>query len=251
MNVNWQVFRFPLDDERWKNKALIGSLLGVFGIFIWPLLLPLWGYGIRILRRTVKGEAPYLPEWDEWGGLFGDGLRMLVVGIVYTLPGLLLFCCAFGVLMFSATPGSVAGQAAGAQGPAMGRLLLGYAIAYPVLGVAGLLTLPLSVLAIVAVTRFVAEDSFGSAFEFGEVWRFTRAGFGNYLLAVAVFYGVVFLVSWLAAMFAYTIILLCLYPILIGVLGFYASVQFGALFGSAYYHTQSGLPAADEKALPA
>ena len=249
MNISWQHFRFPLDDERWQSKALIGGLLGLFGFIILPLLLPLWGYGVRLLRQTVKGEEPFLPEWDDWGQLFGDGLRMIVIGIVYTLPGLLLMCVAFGAWFISFVPAAAADQA-GAEGLAIGAFVLTYALGYVLLGVAGLVTLPLAFLAVVGMTRMAAYDSLGSAFEFGEVWRLARAGLGNYLLAFAVWYGVIFLLSWIAAMFMYTLVLACLYPILIGAVGFYASVLLGALFGRAYFHTQSNL-SAEEKALPA
>jgi hypothetical protein len=86
--------KFPFTDPRWKNKFLIGGLLSLAGyaIPVLPLLF-VYGYCAQIMRRIiVENEAPYLPEWEDWGKFLQDGLKLFGVGLVYSLPGLIFFC---------------------------------------------------------------------------------------------------------------------------------------------------------------
>jgi hypothetical protein len=45
------------------------------------LALPLMGYAMKVLR----GEKP-APEVDDWGTLFIDGIKYLIVSLIYALP---------------------------------------------------------------------------------------------------------------------------------------------------------------------
>jgi hypothetical protein len=242
MSIDWRFLRFPFDDKAWVNKALVGGVLGVVGIIVWPLLLPLWGYCLRIMRHTAQGEPPSLPEWDDWGQLFLDGLKFILVYLVYMLPMFLLMCCAYIAMV-----GPLALVPFAEDSPALfgSGMIAGYVIAYPLIGVGMLLSLPLMFLIFVAMTRMVAHDSLGSAFQLGEVWQLARKGFRNYLLAFVVLYGVTYIVVMAAMGLGYTIVLLCLLPFLTGAIAWYSSVMIGALFGAAYHHTQVEKPAAE------
>jgi hypothetical protein len=239
VNINWQFFRFPFNDERWMSKAIIGGLLGLFGIIIWPLLLPLIGYAMRILRQTSEGNSPSLPAWTGWGGLFRDGLRFVVVWLLYSLPGPLLSVCAALLLLYA--PELMRNTTLPSEFQAIG--ILAY---LALIGVGTILSLPLFFLTLVAGTRMIVHDSLRSAFEFGNILRLARAGIGNFLLSFAIFYGTWFLVNSLAYLLFFTIILACLVPLLIGFSAFYVPVMMGALFGTAYYETQSELAVAGE-----
>ena len=70
-----RAFRFVPEDPDWIKKILIG---GVF------MLLSARAGGRRLRgrlrraprsRRSAAGEPRPLPEWDDLGGIFGDGLR--------------------------------------------------------------------------------------------------------------------------------------------------------------------------------
>jgi hypothetical protein len=115
-----------------------------------------------------------------------------------------------------------------------------------VLGFGIVLSLPLTFLALVAATRMIVHDSLRSAFQFGKVLRLARAGIGNFLLSFAIFYGVWFFAYSLAYLVLFTIILACLMPLLMGLAIFYSVIMMGALFGRAYYETQSELAVAGE-----
>ena len=124
-----------------------------------------------------------------------------------------------------------------AEGAAFGLFAL-YFVAF---GIGTVLTFPLMFAALVAHTRVVASGSLRSAFEFSEVWQLLRAGIGNYLLAFAVFYGVTMVMSMVATVLIFTIVLLCLYPVAYGLAIMYSAIVQGAVFGMAYRETQSKL----------
>jgi hypothetical protein len=84
-----KAFTFVYEDEDWIKKLLIGILLSfvpVFGQFA------VSGYMLAIIRN-VKTNAPRpLPEWSNVVDYFVEGLKLTVVGLVYSLPALLLSC---------------------------------------------------------------------------------------------------------------------------------------------------------------
>lgn len=235
MQFDWQFFRFPLDDEGWQRKAITGGLVALIGMVVFPLMWPVMGYGIRVMRRTIADGAPSLPEWDDWGELFMDGLRFWGVSLVYTLPVVLPLLCAAPVffLIFPALFIS--------EDPTSGLAVIVPAVT--VISCLSSLTLPLSLalsfLSQVAVTRMVARDSFGSAFEFREVWQLARAGFNNFIVAYLMWYIALIAVSMAGSFLAATIILSCLYPVFLALLTVYSPVLAGALFGTAYHLTQA------------
>ena len=249
MRIDWALFRFPFDDPRWKGKFAIGGLLMLIATFLsvpffW-LSLPVQGYSLQIMRGALKGEPPSLPEWEDWGKLFGDGLKALVVRIVYLMPVLLLACCMyaiwmavfFGLIAASDGPRGMSGDAASAV---MGGMFAVYGLSFMFIGVITILSLPLTYLSMVAMARLAATDALGSAFQFGEVWQLARTGFKNFALAYLIFFAAAMGAGLLASVLMYTIILSCLYPFAIAAALIYGQIMMGALFGMAYYHSTTG-----------
>ena len=72
------------EDPDWLKKVLIG---GAFALACMVLVgIPfVLGYFSRTLRNVAAGTRPELPEWDDLGGLFEEGLRLTAVYLVYTL----------------------------------------------------------------------------------------------------------------------------------------------------------------------
>src|SRR5437867_376022 len=108
-----QGFRFFFEDPDWVKKILIGgvfmllSSLIVGGIFV-------AGYGVHVLRRVVKGEPRPLPEWDDLGRFFGDGLRAFGLYLLHLLA-VSLVPAAFGCLI-ALMGGSMAGLSSSSRG---------------------------------------------------------------------------------------------------------------------------------------
>src|SRR5512137_1075980 len=68
--------------EKWSRWLLL-----ILSMIIFPLIL---GYIVQIYR----GERP-APEPGHWGSLFVNGLKLLVVHIIYLAPVILLLILAF------------------------------------------------------------------------------------------------------------------------------------------------------------
>lgn len=67
------------------------------------------GYLLRVMKATVTGFDE-LPDFDEVGELFIDGLKLLVVGIIYSIPLLIAYAFIFaGVFAQSTTMLVIAG----------------------------------------------------------------------------------------------------------------------------------------------
>ncbi len=245
MKIDAELLSFPFKDARWQNKMLIGGLLALTGFVLLPLMLFLNGYGLRILRHTIREGQPTLPEWDNWGDLFLDGLRAVVVFFVYLLPVWMLLCAVFSCLFLPllVVPTTFAFPSeAEAQGTAsvLGMLFFfGGQIMAPVLfALAALPALFLGYFAMVAVTRMVALGTLNAAFDFGAVWRLGVSGFNHFFLALVVYMGLTFAVNYLTSLLIYTIVLCCVYPFVLAAWSFYAQTLFGALFGLAYRAAQ-------------
>ncbi len=169
-------FTFVFEDQQWLNKLLIGAaILFVGSLFLWLLFIPLIvagallnGYMIEIIRRVVDGRADLLPEWDEWGDMIVDGLKLLVVQIVYSLPAIVLGLCMILLLI-----------AAGENAEVLGWFLgLGAGCFILLWTVAVSIVLPAAT-AVFAVTRDLT-----SAFQFGKVFAFVRDNLSTYLLTL-------------------------------------------------------------------
>ncbi|NIP28946.1 MAG: DUF4013 domain-containing protein, partial [Phycisphaerae bacterium] len=98
-----RAFTFFKDDDRWMTKIGIGGVVTLLSIFLLgiPAIL-LVGYQLAVTRQVMNGKELPLPEWDDWGKLFMDGLYLIIAILVYTLPLWLLFCIGFGVTFLPA-----------------------------------------------------------------------------------------------------------------------------------------------------
>ncbi len=57
------------------------------------------GYWARTMKNVAAGQPRPLPSWDDLGGIFSDGLRLLGVYLVYTLGILVAMALVGGVVM--------------------------------------------------------------------------------------------------------------------------------------------------------
>ena len=179
---------FFFQDPDWVKKILLGSLFSLLAIFIVGSFF-VAGYMVRLIRRSARGEAYPLPEWDDLGGIFVDGAMAVGAYFVYVMPIILLYVVgALGL-----------GIGLGGDDPS---------IAVSVLLAVLVLFFALLMLCVVfyfpaALIRLALAGNFGAAFEVRPNWEFIRRNIGNYLLA--------FLIVFLANLISqFGILLFCI-----------------------------------------
>jgi hypothetical protein len=69
-------FSFVSEDPDWAKKILIGGLFALASFFLVGAFF-VAGYFARLVKRVAAGEPLPLPEWDDLGGIFNDGLRLV------------------------------------------------------------------------------------------------------------------------------------------------------------------------------
>jgi hypothetical protein len=161
---------FIPNDKNWIGKmAIAGGIM--FASSIIPLipLLFLIGYQVAVAKNVMKGEEEPLPEWQEWGQLFMDGVVVWAAQFVYAIPVALLTVCV--VLTSLAIENSEGAAIAGTV--VFSCLLLLFAIA---------LVFIMPALYI----QYIRYGDFGPMFKFGEVIAIIRENFIDILLTVVV-----------------------------------------------------------------
>lgn len=166
---------FVRDDERWLGKLIIAAVLIFFSFLLIPIPF-LAGYMLAVSRNVMNGDPAPLPEWDDWGKLFMDGLYVVIAQFVYTLPFWLIGCIGFVVTIGFAGLSEISEEAAGA----------GFVATF---GVTGCLFL-IFWIALIFITpaiyiQYVRTDDFGACFRFGEVFSIARDHIGDILITVA------------------------------------------------------------------
>lgn len=167
-------FQYVFEDPQWLQKILVGGLFYLAGFLIigWFFV---FGYIAQAVRNIIRNEPRPLPEWENLGEFFNEGLRLFGVLLVVILP---LIFLALGIMIPAGLLGSIDNEGAAALGSGLS-------------GCVACLFVPISL----AVTFFMpamllfaaVEQRFGAAFEFGRIWPFIKQNIGNYLLAIVVY----------------------------------------------------------------
>jgi len=197
-------FTFAVEDPDWVKKILFGGLFTLLSALIVGIFF-VSGYWVRFLRRVVAGEPRPLPEWDDLGGIFNDGLK--VVGVYFTyVAGVIVVVMALGCAagLLGAGIGSLSRASEGASSAAAAIGGLGMAAAY---GLLMLLGLVLAVFLTAVFVRVVLKDRFSEAFAFREHLAFIKANLANYALSL-----VVYLVANFASQFGALLCCVGLFP---------------------------------------
>jgi hypothetical protein len=144
------------------GKVLILGVIMIASFLIVPVFL-LIGYLFRIIKATLAG-LDELPEFDEVGEMFIDGLKVFVVGIVYSIPVIII-----SLITLSLNPAMIWG------------LVLVYIVYIIVAVIVGLI----EVIAIANMAYYDGE--LGAAFSFSEILdRIAKIGWGKYIITYIV-----------------------------------------------------------------
>jgi len=194
----------------------VNGLWGSWGkwllLFISMIIFPLWlGYQWVI----YKGESQ-LPPLDDWVEMFINGIKLIIVSIVYFIIPMivLMFVGGAGILMGAATDNLGAGALIG--------LLIGFIVAFV-----------FSLIALMALIRFARTDSIGEAFNVSAIIaHIGKIGWLNYILALIILW-IVAVVAIIAFMIVVGIVsfILALIPVVGWLLALILIAIIGILIG--------------------
>ena len=161
MNIG-KSFSFVFDDKQWISKLGLGAVIALV-----PILNFAWsGYMVGIIRNVMNNESEPLPNWDDLGKKFNDGLLLTVAGIVYSLPMLVVICLPMSFMIVPAilsgnTDTQALAQAIAGVGSALFFCLLCAFVIYAIV---------LSVVYPAILVIFAREGTLASCFKFRDVF---------------------------------------------------------------------------------
>ncbi len=176
-------------------------ILLAISTIIFPLIM---GYIVRI----YSGVKP-APEPGNWVGMFIDGLKLWIIGIIYAIPTIL-------IMFILVIPGAMMSDPLAA----LGAIGIGVLIAIVV-------AIIISLIAAIGMIRFAQKGSMGQAFAFGAIIEHIgKIGWGSYIIAL--------IVLWIAALvFGFIVGILAAIPVFGWLIAFFLS-PFWAIFAARY-----------------
>jgi hypothetical protein len=230
------LFSYPFRHANWDRKMLVLVLLCVAGIFV-PILpwIPALGYMAEIMSRSAAGEGdPDLPEWNDWGRLFVDGLRVGGAGLIAMLPLILVFSCGFGTYFISLI-GAIAQDTDGRSSGFPIFMMGGYMVFMFTLLCGFLLSLLIMIPFPAFITHVAYKKSFSSLFHVAEWWQIFRSNIGGFLIGVVLLWAASFLLQIVVNILVSTVVLCVVAFIAPAVISPYLMVIAALLYGQIYH----------------
>lgn len=175
MNVG-EIIGEALDYPGSNLKKVLGlGALIIISLLIIPIFL-VYGYNLRVLKATIAGFDE-LPDFDEWGDMLIDGLKVFVVSVAYMLIPL--------IVIFSAVYLTNSNPTAG--------------VIIAVIGI--ILAIIFGLVEQIAIAHMAFNDSLGAAFQIGEILNIiSEIGWVDYVIwyiAVIIIGGIGFVASFI------------------------------------------------------
>jgi len=160
------------DSFAYAKEAVVGKWNKWVMLIIATILLglPLMGYALKVLR----GDKP-APEVEDWGTLFIDGIKYLIVAIIWMLPVYIVL----GILMVIGFGAAMTGDESAAMA-GIGIMIIGMIIV-------AILAIIIALFMMIGVVRFARTGSIGEAFNFSAIRStIAKIGWVPYIIALIV-----------------------------------------------------------------
>ncbi len=173
-----EAFSFQFEDIQWPTKLGIGALISLVPILNFAVV----GYEVAIVRNVAAGVREPLPQWDDFGTKWYDGLLLTLAGLVYSIPVFLALGLVLAVLLASGALSQNGTAAAPVRGLAAANVLvLACFLVFLVL-----YSLLLSLIQPIILVLFSKEGTFASCFRFREITRVVNRQPGPFFTTWAV-----------------------------------------------------------------
>ena len=163
-------FTFVFEDKKWISKFAVGVLISLVPVINFAT----YGYVIQLLKNVRDGVEEPLPEWDDFGKFFIDGIKFLAGMLVYFIPLI--------VLSFFIMIAAFAAEAVGVNDEVIGVSIMLVSCLTLFFTFIPLLLYP------ALYIQYAKEDQIGDMFRFGEMWRIFRADGGNYIIILVMIF---------------------------------------------------------------
>lgn len=160
-NVMTDSIKYP--SSNWK-KVLILGVMTLFSFLIIPLFIAM-GYFLRVLKASLAGLEE-LPEFDEWVDMIVDGIKVLLVWIVYSLPAIVIMAVSM-ITIWGSLSSVAAMQSTGISPTTALGMFTG--IGFVGMIVAMLYLLIITPVLYVAIANLAYNEELGAAFRFSEI----------------------------------------------------------------------------------
>lgn len=201
------------DSFGYAKDALVGKWVRWIILLICTIIFPLiYGYTLRVMKGTTPA-----PEVEGYLSLFIDGIKMMIIGLVYMIIPLIILFASAGSAVFGMVGNDGAGSLA-MMGAAAGGFILFFIVAF----IFGLI-------ATIGMIRFARTEAMGEAFNFGEIFAtIGKIGWISYIIALLVIWIVIGVIEGILMMIPVvgTIILFILTPFLTIVSSRYMSLLY-------------------------
>jgi hypothetical protein len=150
------------NSDRWLKLIIAILCLGI----------PMNGYVMRVYRDLHPA-----PEVDHWGSLFVDGLKLILLGLVYAIPVFILYAIMYGSIFLAAmseSPTHLDAVMKSGWAPNIGLVMLIF-----------LVEIAIGIIMPVASIRFARTNSFSEGFNVGAILNYIgKIGWINYIIAL-------------------------------------------------------------------
>lgn len=169
----------------------VGNLIILFILSIIPIVdLIVLGYGAWMLKEGNTIDKP--PRIMNYGELFIEGLKIIIVGIIYAIiPALIGYVIA---LMYGA-PFILSHYLPG-WGPWLSTSLF----LLPAIGIAGLIGIIFAIFAVMGIIYMIKSGEFSKAFAIREILKLIEEiGWGEYLVWLIILYVIGSILAWISS----------------------------------------------------
>lgn len=183
------------------------------------------GYSLECAKTAMKKDYK-LPEWADWGNLWVKGFLYFLIGVIYSIPLVIILMITVGTALFASFLTAFSGsspQALVSSFGAVGSTLI-------LLFLVGLLTIYITPMAIML---FVDKGRFSEAFKLGIVFKkaFTSKYFVAWIILI-IYSLIIAMVAGLLSVITTITVILPL--IIIGFMNMILAITYMTVLGEVY-----------------
>lgn len=223
-----QLIIFPFEDSEARKNFLIAILINYLN-FVIPMLpyLFLYGYFMRIMRQVIGGENPRMPAWENWEALLTDGAKFFGISMLLYLP---YYCVVLPLVLILVGVPTLATEILDESFPYALWLIpsvIGFLIFLS-------LSILMAVIAPVPEAHLAASGEFNAGFRIREWLPILRNNLVGFILVyfTTTALWLPMILFFVAALI--TVILFCVFPLILPPLTTYALLIQYTLYAQAY-----------------